>query len=220
MRDQLDLALQGISKHLEGESRTAMHGRWVAESLKTVDDAEFWATMHLEFQSRAPLDAFQDALQGGPWVAVGPRKGRSTMFDLVTEIAAVTRQDLQDPLGCEKLQSDNHWGPIFGLIEQNPAVRSDWVRQVVEACVAVEGDWHRRIWNPCNQYPRRMLWLIAAKPSEDRQDNTHMSHTHNFHMRSMAQAAGAKQWHMRPVPFALLTCSRPLFGSFPLLLGP
>ena len=59
---ELEMALQGCDG-MQGESREAMHGRWITNATASIFDDYFWAELHLQHKSRRPIASYIRAVQ-------------------------------------------------------------------------------------------------------------------------------------------------------------
>ena len=72
---ELEMALQG-GEGMEGESREAMHGRWITNATNSIFDDYFWAELHLQHKARRPIASYLHAVQKD-----------GSMFNVVTDLA-------------------------------------------------------------------------------------------------------------------------------------
>ena len=72
---ELEMALQG-GDGMQGESREAMHGRWITNATASIFDDYFWAELHLQHKSRRPIASYLHAVQKD-----------GSMFNVVTDLA-------------------------------------------------------------------------------------------------------------------------------------
>ena len=153
---------------MEEERREAMHGRWITNATASIFDDYFWAELHLQHKARRPIASFLHAVQKD-----------GSMYNVVTDLADSIRSKFEGMLLPSAISDPQLWAPMLALVPEQE--HEHWLSRAFAETIAVEGQFIRRILMPCNEFPRRSLWLIAGDPQKGGMESERLQGTRAIH---------------------------------------
>ena len=119
---ELEMALQG-GDGMQGESREAMHGRWITNATASIFDEYFWAELHLQHIARKPIASYLHAIQKD-----------GSMFNVVTNLATSIRAKFEYMMSPSAIY--DVWAPMLALVPEDE--HEHWLSRAFAETAAVE----------------------------------------------------------------------------------
>ena len=144
-----------------GEDYSEKMSRWLRESLLSIQDINFWRSLHVSRISRSPLFHAQCWLEAG-----GSSEKHCKMPELVVTRCALIEREFEALLLPETLHT--HWQPLLDLLdgpgEAQQEVVNGWMGHAAFHVLQMAANWHRRITRIVQVFPSKLLWLICEEP--------------------------------------------------------
>ena len=121
-------------------------GRWIRESIDAVNDQAFWAQLHVQHFSRAPIAHATRAVQKS-----------NSMLNLVSHIVPSVIEHMEALLN-EDMESC--WQVALKYTPE--AAHSDILLDIMCNCGSVMCNFIRRFQLPCQEFPRLLAWLTSV----------------------------------------------------------